>query len=814
MNLNLLLNPSGSSLEAIPTRGTAAHADGLSGSRANDVAAAASGQRHSALPPLPGHSTSDNNNNGEDDDMHDITNNDQQFTRRVRRTLSLPPLTTTQGPATSSHFGSSSSDYTPHHQPPQLHFLPSTATPGRLPSLTLQVPFQPSTATTPLSGPMRTSAAPNNISTYNNNNNNDTTDTTHHSQSAKGKKSRSLIERGQVPLHRNAEHGAPGPASSATHSSSEGGRPFLSYGRAGGVRGGSSLTTLEEGKPWNGFQQSQSPSQHQHQQQQQQPQHSLHFGASSGGMMPVSTVPTRSQLASLSPYSSHPTSPGDTPPSTPIYAPSSPRSSLPTSPATSTTLSTALRSSYPSAFTPVMPLSNRNLSNNNNNNPSAGHRRYHSFGTNDHQQHRNNNNTLLNSSPPSSSPPSTPRLSSPSPPDTHRPQGLEVSLPFASLSLTSPPSTPTPTSTLTMRESGEKAPPITTAVASTTSTTTPAHALAGRIGGRVAYRTPPTPKLKVTTAPSFDDLPWQQHVGTASAPPSASSRLEVAKQQRRTVFNKKGGSDILDDTTHRYRDIVTSYDLSQGKRKRNEAQPPTALAPAKKKAGSLITQTEQQQGRHQQSTTMCVDDSDFDSEKEEEEEEEGEGEGSGMGSGRGYGYHASVAAMIANHTPCIRTDTGPRLAVPLEIDDKRQRATPEQIELLEKVFGVTPLPTAQTKAELSQRTGMSQRRIQVWFQNKRARLKRMGIVSKNKDPFVFHHLSMAGDEGSDIGAASSYYTDALQFPDTTTQSSARPSAAGTRLSGGPQGQYQQPQASHVPRQDQPTAPPGTGHRPW
>jgi len=78
-------------------------------------------------------------------------------------------------------------------------------------------------------------------------------------------------------------------------------------------------------------------------------------------------------------------------------------------------------------------------------------------------------------------------------------------------------------------------------------------------------------------------------------------------------------------------------------------------------------------------------------------------------------------------------------------DSRRKRATPEQVFILEQVFDMNPLPTAATKKELAKRIGMSHRQIQVWFQNKRARMKRMGQVPKCKDPFVFHHLAVAQD---------------------------------------------------------------------
>lgn len=61
---------------------------------------------------------------------------------------------------------------------------------------------------------------------------------------------------------------------------------------------------------------------------------------------------------------------------------------------------------------------------------------------------------------------------------------------------------------------------------------------------------------------------------------------------------------------------------------------------------------------------------------------------------------------------------------------KRQRTTPEQLGVLEKYFLTDQMPSHQNRIELARKLGMSTRRVQIWFQNKRAKLKRN---SSNKD---------------------------------------------------------------------------------
>jgi len=58
---------------------------------------------------------------------------------------------------------------------------------------------------------------------------------------------------------------------------------------------------------------------------------------------------------------------------------------------------------------------------------------------------------------------------------------------------------------------------------------------------------------------------------------------------------------------------------------------------------------------------------------------------------------------------------------------KRQRTTPEQLEVLEKVYEKEKLPGSDLRKDLALKLKMTPRRVQVWFQNKRAKEKRVGI---------------------------------------------------------------------------------------
>ncbi|RCH89574.1 hypothetical protein CU097_007045 [Rhizopus azygosporus] len=54
---------------------------------------------------------------------------------------------------------------------------------------------------------------------------------------------------------------------------------------------------------------------------------------------------------------------------------------------------------------------------------------------------------------------------------------------------------------------------------------------------------------------------------------------------------------------------------------------------------------------------------------------------------------------------------------------KRTRTTPEQLAVLEKSFSMNPSPNSRVREQLSHQLGMPERSIQIWFQNRRAKMK-------------------------------------------------------------------------------------------
>uniref|UniRef100_A0A673IZ98 Dharma n=1 Tax=Sinocyclocheilus rhinocerous TaxID=307959 RepID=A0A673IZ98_9TELE len=58
--------------------------------------------------------------------------------------------------------------------------------------------------------------------------------------------------------------------------------------------------------------------------------------------------------------------------------------------------------------------------------------------------------------------------------------------------------------------------------------------------------------------------------------------------------------------------------------------------------------------------------------------------------------------------------------------------TDNQTEQLERLFAFTDYPSAETRAELAQNTGLSEETVQVWFKNRRARRKRQTTCPDKK----------------------------------------------------------------------------------
>ncbi|RDA84086.1 hypothetical protein CP532_0480 [Ophiocordyceps camponoti-leonardi (nom. inval.)] len=62
-------------------------------------------------------------------------------------------------------------------------------------------------------------------------------------------------------------------------------------------------------------------------------------------------------------------------------------------------------------------------------------------------------------------------------------------------------------------------------------------------------------------------------------------------------------------------------------------------------------------------------------------------------------------------------------------NQKRQRATQDQLTVLEMEFNKNPTPTAQVRDKIAEEINMTERSVQIWFQNRRAKIKMLAKKS-------------------------------------------------------------------------------------
>ena len=77
-----------------------------------------------------------------------------------------------------------------------------------------------------------------------------------------------------------------------------------------------------------------------------------------------------------------------------------------------------------------------------------------------------------------------------------------------------------------------------------------------------------------------------------------------------------------------------------------------------------------------------------------------------------------TASATNGTTPVSRRPPRKSTLTQQQKNQKRQRATQDQLSLLEVEFNKSPTPTQQTREQIAQQINMTERSVQIWFQNR------------------------------------------------------------------------------------------------
>jgi hypothetical protein len=109
--------------------------------------------------------------------------------------------------------------------------------------------------------------------------------------------------------------------------------------------------------------------------------------------------------------------------------------------------------------------------------------------------------------------------------------------------------------------------------------------------------------------------------------------------------------------------------------------------------------------------------------------------------GKSNSVNKSPSTTSSSQSTTTTTNSQPP---PSTNNKKRTRATPEQLAILEDTFKTNTSPNSKVREALAEKVNMSERSIQIWFQNRRAKMKAMqkrAHLMINQDTIGHHFMA-------------------------------------------------------------------------